>query len=322
MDNQRTDERLHAQITLAVDGIPVPPGPNQLRAARGHRSRLPILLAAVGLVSVLVVTGVSVEALRTGGERPTPETDAWRWAGPEVALAGRTSGVIFERAGPVVTNAPAKTMRIRARCVGCASAALLEFDAVTPAVRYELNPGIAESINASVVFPAEGTWSFEPFGGQIIVRSPTSTQPPVVVVSPGSQAFTADCGTTQIENAVARYAQAFNAGRPSDLAQSLNPAVDFSVSGQPLATFAAKTRDAVGDYIRTRYLAGETIYPYVVYAHSIGANAVDVLVYFVRMAPDLPSSSGGYGYRRAAAVSQLFCDDRLLLRFHAGLLSD
>jgi hypothetical protein len=246
----------------------------------------------------------------------------WRSTGPEVALVGRTSAVVFERAGPLAANAPAKSVRIKARCVGCASPALLEFDAATPAVKYELDPGIAESISASVVFRVEGIWSFEPFGGQTTVRSPTSTQPPVVVVRPWSTPLNANCGAKQVENAVARFAQAFNTGSASDLALSLNHVVSFSITGEPLPTFASKKRDEVGDYVRTRFLAGETIHPYLVYAASIGANAVELLVYYVRKAPDLPNPSTGYSYRRAAAKSQLFCDDLLLLRFNAGLLGD
>lgn len=94
------------------------------------------------------------------------------------------------------------------------------------------------------------------------------------------------------------------------------------MNGEPLATFATKKRDEVGDYIRTRFLAGETIHPYLVYAASVGDNAVDLTVYFVRNAPDLPSGSRGHSYRRAAAGSRLFCSDLLLLRFNAGLLGD
>jgi len=253
----------------------------------------------------------------------TPESEAaWRWTGPEVALVGRTSAVVFERAGPLEAFAPAKRVRIKARCADCVPATLLEFDAATPAVKYELDPGIAESINASVVFPAEGTWTLEPFGGQITVRSPTSTQPPVVVVRPWSKPLTADCGAKQVENAVARFAQAFNSGNPGDLARSLNHLVDFSMHSEPLPNFATKKREEVGDYIRTRFIAGETIHPYLVYAASIGDNAIDLMVYFVRNAPDLPSGSKGHSYRRAAAGSRLFCYDLLLLRFNAGLMSD
>jgi hypothetical protein len=243
----------------------------------------------------------------------------WRWTGPEVALVGRSSAVVFERAGAVEAIAPAKSVRIKARCAACAPS-LIEFDATTPAVKYELDPGIAESINATVVFPAEGIWSFEPLGGQTTVRSPTSTQPPVVIVRPWSVPLTADCGPKQIENVVTKFAQAFNGGRPVDLAHSLNPLVNFSVT-EPVP-FATKKRDEVGDYVRTRFLAGETIHPYLVYAASIGADAVELLVYYVRQAPDLPTGTRGHSYRRAAAMSQLFCYDLLLLRFNAGLLSD
>ena len=253
----------------------------------------------------------------------TPENEAgWRWTGPEVALVGRSSAVVFERPGALEAIAPAKSVRIKARCADCSPEARLEFDARTPAVKYELDPGIAESINATVVFPAEGTWTFEPFGGQITVRSPTSTQPPVVVVRPWSQPLTADCGAKQVENAVARFAQAFNSGSPGDLAQSLNPLVDFSMVSEPLPNFVTKKREEVGDYVRTRFIAGETIHPYLVHAASIGDNAIDLMVYFVRNAPDLPSGSKGHSYRRAAAGSRLFCHDLLLLRFNADLFSD
>jgi hypothetical protein len=276
----------------------------------------------VAVLALAILVGCGTPALRPAAVA-TPESEAgWRWTGPEVALVGRTATVVFERAGALVANAPAKSVRIGAHCVGCASPALLEFDAATPAVRYELDPGIAESMSASVVFPAEGTWSFEPFGGQITVRSPTDTQPPVVVVRPWSKPLTADCGAKQIENAVARYAQAFNSGNPADLAQSLNHLVDFSIHGEPLPNFATKKREEVGDYIRTRFLAGETVHPYLVHAASIGDNAIDLMVYFVRKSPDLPSGSKGHSYRRAAAGSRLFCYDLLLLRFNAGLLSD
>jgi hypothetical protein len=253
----------------------------------------------------------------------TPESEAgWRWTGPEVALVGRSSGVVFERAGAVEAIAPAKRVRIKARCIDCAPATLLEFDAATPAVKYELDPGIAESINATVVFPAAGLWTFEPFGGQITVRSPTSTEPPLVIVRPWSKPLAADCGAQQVEHAVARFAQAFNSGSPGDLVQSLNHVVDFSMHSEPLPNFATKKREEVGNYIRTRFIAGETIHPYLVHAASIGDNAIDLMVYFVRAAPDLPPGSKGHTYRRAAAGSRLFCDDKLLLRFNAGLMSD
>lgn len=217
---------------------------------------------------------------------------------------------------------PSRVSESKARCADCSLATLLELDATTPAVKYELDPGIAESINATVVFPAAGTWTFEPFGGQIAVRSPTSMQPPVVVVRRWSDPLTADCGAKQIENAVARFAQAFNSGSPADLTQALNPLVDFSMQGEPLPTFVTKNRDEVGDYVRTRFLAGETIYPYLVYAASNGDNSIHLAVYFVRNAPDLPRGSKGHRYRRAAAGSRLFCYDLLLLRFNAGLMSD
>jgi hypothetical protein len=278
--------------------------------------------SVAAVLAVVVLAGCSTTASPPAAVA-TPESEAgWRWTGPEVALVGRTSGVVFERAGQVEAIAPAKRVRITARCADCSSAAMLEFDATTPAVKYELDPGIAESINATVVFTAEGTWTFEPFGGQITVRSPTSTEPPVVVVRPWSKPLTADCGAKQVENAVSRFAQAFNSGSPGDLAHSLNPLVDFSMQNESLPSFATKKREAVGDYIRTRFIAGETIHPYLVHAASIGDNAIDLMVYFVRNAPDLPSGSKGHSYRRAAAGSRLFCYDLSLLRFNAGLMSD
>jgi hypothetical protein len=65
--------------------------------------------------------------------------------------------VVFEDAGQVEAVAPAKRVRIKARCADCSPAALLELHATTPAVKYGLEPGSAESINTTVVFPAEGT---------------------------------------------------------------------------------------------------------------------------------------------------------------------
>jgi hypothetical protein len=253
----------------------------------------------------------------------TPESEGgWRWTGTEVALVGRSTAVPFEREGVPDVTVPSRTVRMKARCVACSSTAPIEFVAAPPTIPYELDPGIAEAIVGSVVFPAEGIWSFEPFGGQITVRSPTSTQPPLVVVRPWSNPLTADCGAKHVENAVARFAQAFNSGRPGDLAQALNPLVDFSMHSEPLPMFVTKERDRVGDFIRTRFLAGETIHPYLVYAASNGDNSIHLVVYFVRNAPDLPSGSKGHSYRRAAAGSRLFCDDLLLLRFNADLLSD
>jgi hypothetical protein len=278
-------------------------------------------------LSVVVLALAFLAGCATPAARPTvlatPESEAgWRWTGPEVALVGRTSAVVFERAGVVEAIAPAKSVRVRARCADCQPATLLEFDATTPVVKYELDPGIAESINGTVVFPAEGIWTFEPFGGQITLRSPTSMEPPVVVVRPWSKPLNADCGAKQVENAVARFAQAFNSGNPDGLERSLNHVVDFSMHSEPLPNFATKKREEVGNYIRNRFIAGETIHPYLVYAASIGDNAIDLMVYFVRNAPDLPSGSRGHSYRRAAAGSRLFCYDLLLLRFNAALMSD
>ena len=278
--------------------------------------------SVTAVLAVAVLAGCATTASPPAAVA-TPESEAgWRWTGPEVALVGRSSSVVFERAGQVEAIAPAKRVRITARCAACSPTALLEFDAATPAAKYELDPGIAESINATVVFPAAGTWTFEPVGGQITVRSPTSTQPPVVIVRPWSKPLTADCGAKQVENAVAHLAQAFNSGSTGDLARSLNPLVDFSMQNESLPSFASKKRDEVGAYIRTRFIAGETIHPYLVHAASIGDNAIDLMVYFVRNAPDLPSGNSGHSYRRAAAGSRLFCYDLLLLRFNAGLLSD
>jgi hypothetical protein len=273
------------------------------------------------LLAVAFLTGCGTPAPRSAAA-PTPESEAgWRWAGAPVTLLGRPTGVVFEREGALEPKAPIKTIRITARCVGCASAARLEFDAATPAVKYELDPGIAESITASVTFPTEGTWTFEPLGGQLIVRSPTSAQPPLVVVRPWSVPLNADCGPKQVADVFARFAQAFNTGSPADLAQSMNHAVDFSMTGEPLPQFVTKKRDEVGDYVRDRHAAGETIHPYLVYAATRGDSAVDLSVYFVRKAPDLPSVSGR-GYRYAGAGSRLFCYDLLLLRFNADLLGD
>ncbi|HEV8670608.1 MAG TPA: hypothetical protein VGS01_07715 [Candidatus Limnocylindria bacterium] len=218
-----------------------------------------------------------------------------------------------------MSNTAAKTIRVEARCVGCSSATRLAVDLTSPVPRYELDPGVAEAIVGTVVFPIEGVWRIEPLGGEVIVRSPTSTQPPVVVVRPWSVPLAADCGPRQIETALARFARGFNAANPTELAQALNQQVDFSMTGEPLPTFATHARDEVVSYARARTLAGEKVYPYLVYAASIGDSAVDLIVYFVRQAPDIPSVRG---YRTAAAGSRLVCSDLLLLRFNAGTLKD
>jgi hypothetical protein len=254
------------------------------------------------------------------GNLVTPDNgDRWRWAGPPVALAGRPSGLAFERDGPLVGTAASTNIRIKATCVGCASAASVDIDLTSPIPRYELDPGVAEAIVATAVFPVEGVWRFAPLGGELIVRSPTSTQPPVVVVRPWSVPLTADCGSKQIENALANFARGFNTASSADLARALNHQVAFSIAGEPLSAFATHARDEVVNYARARNLAGERVYPYLVYAASIGDNAVDLMVYFVRQAPDLPSVRG---YRTAAAGSRLFCSDLLLLRFNADTLND
>ena len=277
---------------------------------------------SAALLATLVLAGCGTPEPRSAAVA-TPESEAgWRFTGTEVALVGRSTPVPFERAGVQDANASSRTVRIKARCVACSPSAPVEFVAAAPTIPYELDPGIAEAVVGSVVFPAEGIWSFEPLGGQITVRSPTSAQPPLVVLRPWSNPLTADCGAKHVENAVARFAQAFNSGRPGDLAQALNPVVDFSMHSEPLPTFVTKERDEVGDYIRSRFLAGETIHPYLVYAASNGDNSIHLAVYFVRNAPDLPSGSKGHSYRRAVAGSRLFCYDLLLLRFNADLLSD
>lgn len=108
----------------------------------------------------------------------------------------------------------------------------------TPAVAYELNAGIAETITAQVVFPVEGTWTFEPFGGQIPVRAADSTLPPVLIVRPSSASLAPNCGPAQIKAAITSLTRAFNAGDLEQLASALQPSADFSMSGAPLGPFA------------------------------------------------------------------------------------
>jgi hypothetical protein len=270
-------------------------------------------------VLALALAACSAPAAAPGTLATEANGDHWRWAGSPVALVGRPTGLAFERDGPPVSNAASKTIRVEARCVGCSSATRLELDLTSPVPRYELDPGVAEAIVGTAVFPTEGVWRIEPLGGELIVRSPTSTQPPVVVVRPWSVPLAADCGPKQIEGAVASFARGFNAASSTELAQALSDQVDFSMTGDPLPTFATHARDEVVNYARARSLAGEQVYPYLVYAASIGDNAVDLIVYFVRQAPDIPSVRG---YRTAAAGSRLLCSDLLLLRFNAGTLKD
>lgn len=272
-----------------------------------------VVLFAAGLFSGCVTTAAAP------GSAATPAA-VWKWAGAEVAIVGRPAGVVFEREGAPMTAGSPRRERLTARCLSCVPIAHIEFEATTPVVPYELNAGIAEVITAQVVFPAEGTWAFEPFAGQITARAATSSQPAVVIVRPWSAPLSADCGPPQIERAVTSLAQAFNTGDPSGLGRALNPGVDFSITAAPLAPFVTQKRDEVGDHIRARFLAGERIYPYLVYAGAVGNSAVDLAIYFVRIAPDLPPSASGY--RRAFAGSRLSCSDLLLARFNADLLRD
>src|SRR5688572_24664330 len=96
------------------------------------------LSAVVLAVAFLVGCGMSAS-------RPTavatPESEAgWRFTGTEVALVGRSTHVPFERAGVPDPNAPSRTVRMKARCVTCSSAAPIEFTAAAPTIPYELDP--------------------------------------------------------------------------------------------------------------------------------------------------------------------------------------
>jgi len=73
----------------------------------------------------------------------------------------------------------------------------------------------------------------------------------------------------------------------------------------------------VRDKIRAPACAHETPAS-LVYAASRGETVVDLAVYFVREAPDLPSTSSAYWL--AFAGSRLSCQDLLLVRFNAALL--
>lgn len=238
----------------------------------------------------------------------------WRWAGPPVTLTGHMTTLVFERVGIPSGNATSRTIRIDARCVDCPATARLQFDATTPGRQYQRNPDVAEAVMARVDFPAEGTWTFAPIGLELDVRAPTSTRPPVVVLR-GSVPLPANCGSNEIRTVIARFSQAFNAANPTDLAELLDQHVDFSMTGPPLPKFVTQQRDEVSGYARSRTAAGERIYPYLVYAATYRGSPVDVGVYFVRHAPDLP---GPDGYQRAYAGSLLRCEDLRLLRFNAG----
>jgi hypothetical protein len=278
--------------------------------------RLPAVRAAV-LALALTVGACGSPALNGAS---APPAEGWYWAGPPVALVGRPANVAFERHGSP-TTAQSRTIHIDARCVDCDSAAPLSFDVTSPVPRYELDQGVAEAIGAIITFPTEGRWHFEPFGGELVVRSPTSAAAPVVVVQPGSPPLSSTCGETQIQQAVTHLQRGFNQASASDLGQALSPEVDFSMSGGPLPQFTTHARDDVLAYARSRTLVGERLYPYLVFAGAASGNgtAVDLAIYLVRQAPDLPSPRG---YRRVFAGSRLSCPDALLLRFNAALLND
>jgi hypothetical protein len=249
-----------------------------------------------------------------------PDAERWRLgAGAHpAAIVGLPAGIVFDREGVPVPNAPPRTVRIKARCLNCPSGIGLEFDARTPEPPWELDPGIAEAIRSFVVFPHTGTWIFEPVGVQLLVRSPTSTDPPVVAVRPWSGPMPPGCEVDRIADVLVRLAQAYQAG--GELAKVLDPLVSFSMSGPPQPTFRTRSRDAVVKYVHRRSSVGERVYPYVVYAADTGANAVELAVYFVRAAPDLPNARDGF--RQAVAGARMHCADGLLLRFNADLLGD
>ena len=215
--------------------------------------RLTTALLALALLSGCGAAGS--QPIKTN----SPET-AWRWAGAEVAIVGRPASIAFERTGARVVGSP-KRERVTARCTTCVAAAPMQFEVTTPAGAYELDAGIAEIVTAQVVFPVEGTWTFEPLGGQIQVRAGDSTLPPVVVVRRWSAPLAPSCGPAQIEAAISSLTRAFNAGDPSHLATAVSPSVDFSISGAPLGQFVTRMRNEVGDYIRNRHLVGRADLP-------------------------------------------------------------
>ena len=97
-------------------------------------------------------------------------------------------------------------------------------------------------------------------------------------MQPWSFPLTGECGRKQIDNAMASLARGFNAASSAQLAQALNHQVDFSMTGEPLPTFATHSRDEVLNYARARTTAGESVYPYLVYAASVGTKSARIIV--------------------------------------------
>lgn len=302
--------------------------PNLLGQAAAHEGNARDEVRSGGLVEVLRPSLLALAFLVSCSAPPgvpgvvaSPAADEqWRLAGPHVALLGRPTGVAFERDGPVVATIEPRSIRVEARCVNCTPEARLEIDLASPVPPYELGPGVAEAIVArGIVFPAEGEWTFEPLGSGLRVRSPTSTEPPVVILTNGSAQLAADCGTSEVATVVADLARAFNEADAAGLARVLREPTDFSMTGEPLETFATHSRDEVASYALARTSAGQRWYPYLVQAGAHVDNSIDLAVYLVRQAPDLPSANG---YRRVFAGSRLACRDLRLVRFNAAVLSD
>lgn len=276
------------------------------------------MLSGIALLSLFFfVACAGVIEWRDKGLRSDLD-DGWRWIGTPVALVGRPVSVSFYRHGTPPITPQQRTVDIVVKCADCAPLAQLDVRLVSRPAS-ELEPGHAEGITARVSFPAEGRWVFEPLGGELIVRSPTSTEPPVVVVADGSAQLRPGCGTSEVAQVVANFASAFNAADPAQLAQIFREQTDFSMTGEPLEKFVTQGRDAVAEHARARTLAGERLFPYFVQAGANADNSVDLGVYLVRQAPELPSVNG---YRRVFAGSRLSCADLHLLRFNADVLDD
>lgn len=286
-----------------------------LRASHEPGKPTPEKLVALILV-VIVSIACGPQAMAPARVSDDPHAD-WQWVGTSVTLVGRMVNVAFYRSRSPTWRAQPAAVRLEANCATCAQPQRMMID-LTSQASSDLDPGL-EGIAAQVAFPAEGRWVFAPLRGELIVRSPTSTEPPVVVLTKGTAPPERGCGIKEISEAVAKFARAFNEGDADGLTSALTDPTDFSLTQQPLEKFVATSRGAVIDYARSRSSMGDGLFPYLVQAGPHAAGYVDLAIYSARRAVDLPGSAG---YKRMLAGSRLACADLRLIRFNAGLLSD
>jgi hypothetical protein len=217
-------------------------------------------------------------------------------------------------ASRVATAAP-RSLGIELHCAGCSVSPLKA--QLQPALPAETDPDVVEVLaSGEVTFPAPGTWTLEPLGVDIHVRSPTSNDPPLVEIRSWSQPLPSGCSASSIAAAVSALASGANRGEGDALAQVLASDIDLSLAGGSLPTMTAHGRSDAIALLSARQKAGERLYPFLVYAASgpqTGSGLVDLAISVIRDAPDLGTQ------RLALAGSALRCTDGMFLRFNAAV---